>query len=204
MQQITSQLLAVFSLFFFFLSATTLSAQDVKSLLARLTTEQKLRALEYFRGIGSSLDQEIQDSYTQLDKDNQSKALRYLQAVQPETGNNRPIRTTVKWSRDTIHFGTIEEGIVYLDSITVTNNGTKPYRITGHQAACDCTVLQAPTQPLLPGEKATLRIEFNSIGKAGKVSTGIVIQDNSSPNARSILFLNGIVKSKKAKKRPWE
>jgi hypothetical protein len=205
MQKITSQLSAAFALLFFLFYTTSICAQDMKSLLSRLTAEQKLRVLEYYRNLGSNLDKEIQDSYNQLDKDGQSKALRYLQAVQPEAGNNKPVRTAVKWSRDTINFGSIEEGIVYLDSITVTNNGTRPYQITGNQTACDCTVLQVPKQPVLPGEKATVRIEFNSIGKAGKVSTGIVIQDNSTPNARSILMVTGTVKSKKtAKKKPWE
>jgi hypothetical protein len=62
-----------------------------------------------------------------------------------------------------------------------------------------------PKQPVLPGEKAIVRFEFNSTGKAGKVSTGIVIQDNSTPNARSILMVTGTVKSKKtAQKKPWE
>lgn len=205
MQKITSQLSAVFILLFFLFSTASLCAQDVKPLLSRLTTEQKLRVLEYYRNLGSNLDKEIQDSYNQLDKDGQSKALRYLQAVQPETGQNKPIRTTVKWSRDTINFGNIEEGMVYLDSITVTNTGTRSYQITGNQTACDCTVLQVPKQPVLPGEKAIVRFEFNSTGKAGKVSTGIVIQDNSTPNARSILMVTGTVKSKKtAQKKPWE
>ena len=207
MQKITSPFLAVFPLLFFAICfrPDTVQAQDMKSLLSRLTTEQKLKALEYFRSVGSSLDREIQDAYNQLDKDGQSKAMRYLQAVQPESGSAKSLRTSVKWSVDTIRFGTIEEGAVYLDSITVTNTGTRPYLVTSHQTTCDCTVLQAPTQPVLPGEKGTLRIEFNSVGKAGKVSTAIVVQDNSSPNARSIIYLTGTVKSKKtAKKKPWE
>jgi Protein of unknown function (DUF1573) len=202
MQKITSQLLAIFTLLCL---SGSLHAQDVKSLLSRLTTEQKLKALEYFRSVGTNLDREVEDAYNQLNKDGQSKATRYLQAIQPETGKSKPIRTTVKWSRDTINFGAIEEGIVYLDSVVVTNNGARPYQITGNLATCDCAVLYAPSQPVLPGESATVRIQFNSLGKSGKVSTGIILQDNSSPNARSILFVTGTVKSKKtAKKKPWE
>ena len=181
-----------------------IKAQDLKSFIKKLSPEEKLQALAYMRQAGASIDKELEDTYQQLSPDARAKTLTYLQAIQPEK-EGKPIRTTVRWSRDTIQFGVLEEGTVYIDSVTVTNTGTRPYSITGNQTSCDCTVLSVPEQVILPGESATVRFEFNSLGKSGNISTAIIIQDNSKPNARSMLFLKGSVKPRKAaKKKPWE
>lgn len=197
--------LLIFS--FLTLVCASLQAQttDLRTLLTNLTQAQKKQALEYLRSLnGDDLDKAITLTYNQLDPSAQAKATQYLQALQPRN-DGRPARTTVQWNRDTLRFGAIEEGTILIDSFTVTNTGKVPYVITGNQTACDCTVLRAPTQPLLPGEHAAVRIEFNSVGKTGKVRTGIVLQDNSTPNARTILYLVGEVKPRKTgKKKPWE
>lgn len=196
--------LTLFSLFIATLfQFTALYGQDLKPLLVRLTPQQKLQLLEYIRTAGTDIDQEIIWAFTQLGPDGQQKVQQYLNAIQPRT-DGRPERTYVRWSRDTIQLGEIQEGTIYLDSITVTNKGSRPYSITNVKTACDCTVLQVPKFPVLPGESATLRFEFNSRGKKGKIKTGIVIEDNSTPNTRSIIYLKGTVKGEKGKKRPWD
>ena len=183
---------------------STLVAQDIKPLLKQLSTEQKLQVLEYMRDMGADLDQQLICAFEQLDAKNRAQTTKYLQAVQPQQ-NGILARTTVKWSKDTIRFAPIEEGNIWLDSVEVTNTGSTPYSIVNVQTACDCAVLNTPTKALLPGEKAMVRIEFNSKLKRGKVKTGIVLQDNSAPNARSIIYLQGeVIPRKKAKKRPWE
>jgi len=179
-------------------------AQSIQPLLEQLTPAQKLQTLEYIRSLGVGIDQQILCAFEQLAQQNQAKATQFLEAIQPQK-NGKPIRTEVSWSRDTIHFGTLEAGTTYIDSIILFNTGTRPYTIYNIQTACNCTVVEAPTQPLMPGELAIVRIEFNSSAKRGKVSTGIVIQDNSIPNARSIIHVKGTVTApSKAKKRPWE
>lgn len=187
----------------FFLS-TGAQSQDIKPLLSRLTPQQKLQLLEYIRSAGTDLDQEILWAFAQLNAPAQQKVQQYLQLMQPRL-DGKADRTQVRWSRDTIQFGAVREGIVVLDSVTVTNTGSRPYQITGVKTACDCTVLHWPQIPVMPGETAVLRIEFNSVGKKGKVRTGIVVEDNSSPNTRSIIHFRGTVTGdENAKKHPWE
>ena len=101
--------------------------------------------------------------------------------------------TTVSWKPDTLQFGIIEEGTILLDSFVLTNTGLLPYEIRGAKASCDCTVLRYPKTPIKPGQSASIRIEFDSQGKAGLTQPGIIIYDNSSPNLRRILYLNGRV-----------
>jgi hypothetical protein len=180
------------------------AAQDIAPLLKNLSADQKRQVLAYIAELGVGLDAQVKASFGALDAEGKRKLSQYLQAVQPQDGG-KIRRTTVAWSRDTLHFGQLQEGTVYIDSVTVTNTGTAPYSITDFKTACDCAVLKAPTRALLPGEQAVVRIEFNSLGKKGKVTTGIVLQDTSTPNARSILYLKGeVTVQRKGPKQPWE
>lgn len=108
--------------------------------------------------------------------------------------------TTVTWNRDTLDFGVIEEGAILLDSFSVTNTGTVAYLIRGVRTSCDCTVLRYPKTPIQPGKSASIRVEFDSQGKAGLAQPGIILYDNSTPNSRSILYFKGrIIPRKKPK-----
>lgn len=101
---------------------------------------------------------------------------------------------------DTLFFDNIDEGYILLDSFKVTNIGEHPYVVREVKTTCDCTVLRYPKEPLMPGETATIRIEFDSAGKAGLAQPGIVIYDNSAPNLRSIIYLSGYIISRKKPK----
>lgn len=107
---------------------------------------------------------------------------------------------TVSWNRDTLEYGVIEEGTILIDSFMVTNTGKVPYLISNVRSSCDCTVLRYPKTPVQPGKSASVRIEFDSHGKAGLTQPGIVVYDNSTPNLRSILYLNGKVVPRKKPK----
>ncbi len=184
--------LVVSGLFFCFsLLAQPSKTADVRPALKNLTTEQKLRLLEYIRFLGADIDKEVQYSFEQLSQVNREKAVYYAGVLQKDAGNLS--RTTVVWSRDTLRFGFVEEGTILLDSFVVTNTGQSPYVITDIRTSCDCTVLKKPEFPLMPGESLTLRVEFNSMGKRGRSQPGIIVYDNSSPNLRNILYLDGEV-----------
>lgn len=173
------------------LQAQPTKSSDIRPALKSLSTEQKLRLLEYIRFLGADLDKEVQFSFEQLNQTNREKATYYAGVLQKDAGNLS--RTTVVWSRDTLRFGFIEEGTILLDSFVVTNTGKSPYVVTDIRTSCDCTVLKKPEFPIMPGESHTLRVEFNSSGKRGRSQPGIIVYDNSTPNLRNILYLDGEV-----------
>lgn len=111
-------------------------------------------------------------------------------------------KTTVQWEPDTLFFGEINEGFILLDSFKVTNTGEHPYIIRSVKTSCDCTVLRLPKEPLMPGQTAAIRVEFDSAGKAGDALPGIVVYDNSRPNMRHILYLSGYIIPRKKPKNP--
>lgn len=178
------------------------TATDIRPQVRKLTTEQKLKVLEYMRTLGAQLDKEVQQVYEQISPDNRQKAQQYIQLLQQPA--NQAGTTTVRWNRDTSYFEVLEEGRIWIDSFRVTNTGHEPYIIKEVKTSCDCTVLRYPTFPVMPGETATLRIEFDSRGKYGHAMPGIIVYDNSSPNARNLLYLKGEVIPRKKPKDPLE
>ena len=161
--------------------------------LDTLSVEQKLELLEYMGYLGSSLDRAVAQSYLQLDKNKQDRALQYIRLQLLKKSGEADDRTTVRWDRDTIQIGQVGEGEVVIDSFLVTNTGALPYIIKDVKATCDCTVLRRPTYPVMPGETASVRIEFDTRGKIGRTTPGVVVYDNTRPNGRHILYLNAEV-----------
>ena len=183
--------LALFVVIYAVLPALSHAQPDFSASLRRLSDEDKLLLLDYLRVLGTNVDRLATTGYEQLDADRRAKAAAYAGMLAQDWADLP--RTTVRWNRDTLDFVAIEEGTILLDSFTVTNTGRNPYAIRDVRANCDCSVLHYPRYPIMPGESATLRIAFDSSGKIGRTTPGIIVYDNSSPNTRTILYLQGDV-----------
>jgi hypothetical protein len=144
------------------------------------------------RHLGASIDKECLQIYEQMSQEKRGRVIQFAEALNPDA-DAPPARTTVVWTRDTVRFGKIREGSVIFDTFTVINKGTKPYLIKNVKTTCDCTIMAYPEFPVMPGTSASIRVEFDSKGKSGYTETGIIVYDNSVPNARNILYLKGEV-----------
>jgi hypothetical protein len=182
-----------FAFFVLKASAQTVAIGEMRPYLDTLSVEQKLELLEYMRHLGSSLDREVAQSYLQLDKNQQDRALQYIRLQLMKKPGELDDRTTVRFKQDTLNLGQVGEGEVFIDSFLVTNTGARPYVIKDVKATCDCTVLRRPTYPVMPGETAAIRVEFDTRGKIGKTTPGIVLYDNTRPNGRQIVYLQADV-----------
>ncbi|MFN4081405.1 MAG: DUF1573 domain-containing protein [Saprospiraceae bacterium] len=195
----------------FFLSALPfVSAQEAwpdyrpewRSALSRLNAEQKDNLLEYFlQKPGGDADERLSGIFEKLPTDRKRQALRYAEFLgrNPVTPQTRAI---VRWEKDTLYLGQVEEGTILLDSFAVTNIGMTPYVIKEVKTACDCAVLRYPERPIAPGETYYLRVEFDTIRKAGRATPGFVVYDNSQPNSRNILYLDTFITPRKPLRAP--
>lgn len=175
------------------LKAQTVSIGELRPYLDTLSTAQKVELLEYMRYQGSSIDREVAQSYLQLDKNQQDRTLQYVRLQLLKKQQETDDRTTVRWAQDTIQIGKVDEGEVITDSFLVTNTGANPYHIKEVKATCDCTVMRRPVFPVMPGETAAIRVEFDTRGKIGRTTPGVVVYDNTRPNGRHIVYLNAEV-----------
>src|SRR5690606_13667437 len=69
---------------------------------------------------------------------------------------------------DTMHnFGTMHEGESAEYDFEFTNTGKEPLIISHAAGSCGCTVPDYPREPIQPGQKAVMKVKFNSAGKSG-------------------------------------
>jgi Protein of unknown function (DUF1573) len=180
------------------------SGQSIVSMVQNLKPEQKKQLLQTLQSMSNDLDTQLQCAFENLKPADKTKAVQLIQSMESQA-EGKTARTEVSWSRDTLNFGEVEEGKIVLDSVLLVNTGDKPYIVTEVKSSCDCAVNSDPIVLLMPGDITTVRVQLNTYGKKGKVQGALVFFDNSAPNARSIIYIKGIVRPvKTAKKRPWE
>lgn len=65
------------------------------------------------------------------------------------------------------------------------NAGSEPLLITSAFSSCGCVVPEFPKQPILPGEKSSIKVRYNTniVGDFTKV---IVVKSNAKNNPKSI------------------
>ncbi len=190
--------------FFLAFSIQTLAqpVADIRPLLKALSKEDKNELKKYLYHLGAQPDDEIQNIYRALPESSKKKVLELVDFYRQP--NWRDLLTTVVWTPDTLDFGQLEEGERAINAFTVTNTGKYPYLIDRQNATCDCTVVSAPAVPIMSGEAATLRVEFNAKQKVGQSRPVIIVYDNSTPNRRNILHVKAHVSLRQKSKFPWE
>ena len=81
---------------------------------------------------------------------------------------------------DTVHsFGTIHEKEVVEYDFEFTNHGKTPLIINSAVGSCGCTVPSYPHDPVPPGQKAVMKVTFNSAGKTGHQLKTVTIHSNT-------------------------
>lgn len=77
-------------------------------------------------------------------------------------------------------FGDIIQGDVVEHSFEFTNTGDMPLIISNVITTCGCTAPSWPKEPVKPGEKARIKVVFNSTGKIGRQNKVVTILSNTS------------------------
>lgn len=77
-----------------------------------------------------------------------------------------------------VDLGAVYSGTVVRTPIAISNAGTEPLTITNVRTSCGCTTVKQPTEPLKPGESATIEVEFNSAGFRGRAVKYVYLQTN--------------------------
>ncbi len=100
--------------------------------------------------------------------------------------------TTMEFSESTFDFGTVDEGEKVSHTYSFTNTGKEPLIISNAKGSCGCTVPQWPKEPIAPGAKGEVTVEFNSKNKKGKRNQKVTLTANTEP-AQSFIYLTGEV-----------
>ena len=91
-------------------------------------------------------------------------------------------------------FGTFSrEAGVQVCTFIITNVGDKPLVINQAMASCGCTVPKFTKEPIKPGEKGELKIEYNGTSNfPGKFKKSIAVRTNGAPQMTR-LYVQGVM-----------
>jgi len=89
-------------------------------------------------------------------------------------------------------FGTINENDIVETVFNFENTGVTDLIITNAHASCGCTIPEWPKHPIKPGEKAVIKVKFNSRGKKNKQNKTVTLTTNTK-NGREFLKIKAQV-----------
>lgn len=90
-----------------------------------------------------------------------------------------------KFEKELISYGKIKKGEDGKRIFEFTNIGDAPLIIKDIKTSCDCAVPKKPEKPIMPGEKATLTV-FYDTSKTGGFSKEIIIFSNAKESRKRI------------------
>lgn len=105
---------------------------------------------------------------------------------------NPALAPVIKFEHEVHDFGKIKQGDKVTYAFDFTNTGKSPLIVTDAVATCGCTRPEWPKEPVKPGDKGTIKVTFNSIGKSGQQDKMITVTANTVP-AQSMVHLTGEV-----------
>lgn len=85
----------------------------------------------------------------------------------------------IKFNKTEHDFGTINEGDVVETVFSFTNVGKSELIIASAKGSCGCTVPEWPKEPIMPGEQAEIKVEFNSYRKPNLQQKQITLVTNT-------------------------
>lgn len=103
----------------------------------------------------------------------------------------------IEWEMQAHDFGDITEGEKVEFIYKFTNTGTEPLMITNVQVTCGCTTPKGwPRDPVKPGDKGELPIQFDSAGKFGRQHKVITVVSNAADGNSQITFSANVLEKK--------
>jgi Protein of unknown function (DUF1573) len=118
----------------------------------------------------------------------------------PGTNVNEPAvptgpTTTIEYEKDKYEFGVVNEGDMVEHVFKFTNTGKEPLIISNARGTCGCTVPTWPKEPVAPGARGEIKVQFNTKGKPGPQSKRVTVTANTTP-ADTYIEVTGEVRAK--------
>jgi hypothetical protein len=108
-------------------------------------------------------------------------------------GSNKSDLPEIKFTKETHDFGRISQGERVTHEFEFENSGNGPLIISGANASCGCTVPDWPRDPIAPGKRDKIVVEFSSEGKSGYQEKTITVITNCEPATRIIRIKADVV-----------
>ena len=103
--------------------------------------------------------------------------------------DNGPI---ISFEENRFSFDTIARNSNGEHNFFFVNAGSEPLLITSAFSSCGCVVPEFPKQPILPGEKSSIKVKYNT-NNIGGFNKTITVPSNAVNDPRVVLRIKGTV-----------
>ena len=93
------------------------------------------------------------------------------------------------------NFGFVKRGELIKNEYEISNTGNQPLIISNTEIPCSCTTVDFPTQPILPGQKTKVIVNFNTATVYGRQDRVVYLISND-PEGPHKLRYKGTVSNK--------
>lgn len=104
------------------------------------------------------------------------------------TEENQAPTTRITYTEPKVTLPDAVEGTIVKHSFEFQNTGNEPLFIYSAQGSCGCTVPNYPKEPIAPGQKGKIDIEFNSEGRPGSNTKTVTVNANTNPAVTELSF----------------
>lgn len=124
-------------------------------------------------------------------------AFLFFQAVPTARAQTPPAGAGISWEKSTHDFGEIMEGEKVEHTFKFTNSGSEALVITNVQVTCGCTTPKGwPRDPIPPGKRAEIIVQFNSAGKIGRQNKVVTVISNAAAGNSQVTFTATVMERK--------
>ena len=111
----------------------------------------------------------------------------------PATGENVPEHgAKIRFEEMEHQYGTIQKGGNGDCEFVFWNDGDEPLILQNVKASCGCTTPKYTQKPVMPGQKGTIGVHYNT-NNVGGFSKTVTVTSNAVNNQRVVLRIKGTV-----------
>lgn len=99
-------------------------------------------------------------------------------------GNEKAELPDIKFDTTSFDFGIMKQGEIRSTEFSFENTGEADLIISDAKGSCGCTVPVYPKEPIKPGDKAVIKVTFNSDGKNGIQNKTVTLITNCIPSTK--------------------
>jgi hypothetical protein len=113
------------------------------------------------------------------------------------TGFSIEAQPAISFEKTTQHLGFVRQGDTLNFQYTFTNTGNQPLIISDTKVACGCTVVDKPTEPVMPGKQGVIKVTFHTNTAIDRQDRTVTVISNASNSPAVVRFKCIVLKAKK-------
>jgi hypothetical protein len=110
----------------------------------------------------------------------------------PTKNQDNPNGAEITFTNLVHDYGTLQKGADGNCEFTFTNTGKEPLILNNVTTSCGCTVPSWSKEPILPGKKGVIKVNYTKTNMVGTISKQITVLSNAK-NGTIILSIKGNV-----------